>query len=239
VTTALARLRPAPATGSASRASCRAGPASAGVPLAAARRGAAHAGFFEAPHRLAAALARSSAAAFGAAAAGGGLPGADQDLRGGTPRCARRAGRLGRPGATRGEITLVVAAHRWPTRCARPTGAARRVAEVENHGGTSRRDAIAQVARRLALPRREVYQRPGDPARLQPVPAPVHQVTVHQVTVHQVTASIADHQQIGPAGWPAAPYRRFSRPGSRCAPPAQAIARPQSSTSARPTSQPP
>ena len=50
--------------------------------------------FFEAPHRLAATLA-AMAEAFGAGRSRGGVPGADEDLRGGTPGTARRAGRLG------------------------------------------------------------------------------------------------------------------------------------------------
>ena len=51
--------------------------------------------FFEAPHRLGVTLA-AMAEAFGADPAGGGVPRAHQDLRGGTPRAARRAGRVGR-----------------------------------------------------------------------------------------------------------------------------------------------
>ena len=51
--------------------------------------------FFEAPHRTEAALA-AMAEAFGADRRRRGLPRADQDPRGGTPRPARRARRLGR-----------------------------------------------------------------------------------------------------------------------------------------------
>ena len=54
--------------------------------------------FFEAPHRTAETLA-AMAEAFGADRPGGGLPGADQDLRGDP---ARRAGRAGRPGPPAG-----------------------------------------------------------------------------------------------------------------------------------------
>ena len=56
--------------------------------------------FFEAPHRTEAALA-AMAEAFGDDRAGGGLPRADQDLRGGTPRAARRPRRVGRRGRAR------------------------------------------------------------------------------------------------------------------------------------------
>ena len=51
--------------------------------------------FFEAPHRTGRALA-AMAEAFGADRAARRLPRADQDPRGGTPRRARRARRLGR-----------------------------------------------------------------------------------------------------------------------------------------------
>ena len=55
--------------------------------------------FFEAPHRTAEALA-AMAEAFGADRRGGGLPRADQDLRGGPARTAGRAGRRGPPTAS-------------------------------------------------------------------------------------------------------------------------------------------
>ncbi len=52
--------------------------------------------FFEAPHRTEAALG-AMAAGVGRGAGGGGVPRADQDPRGGTPRRAGRAHRSGRP----------------------------------------------------------------------------------------------------------------------------------------------
>ena len=51
--------------------------------------------FFEAPHRTGATLA-AMAEAFGPERAGRGLPGADQDARGGTPRRAGRPRGVGR-----------------------------------------------------------------------------------------------------------------------------------------------
>ena len=56
--------------------------------------------FFEAPHRTQATL-DAMAEVLGGRAPGGGVPGADQDPRGGTPRRAGRAGRLGRAGCAR------------------------------------------------------------------------------------------------------------------------------------------
>ena len=113
--------------------------------------------FFEAPHRTEAALA-AMAEAFGDDRAGRGLPRADQDPRGGTPRAARRARRRGRRTGVRGEVTIVVAGAvparrgRLPT----PTACAPR-SPSSRPRGCSRKDAIVEVARLAGVPKREVY----------------------------------------------------------------------------------
>ena len=63
--------------------------------------------FFEAPHRLDATLA-AMADALRRRPAGGGLPRADQDLRGGPPRAAWRELAAWAAEGVRGEITVVV-----------------------------------------------------------------------------------------------------------------------------------
>ena len=90
--------------------------------------------------------------------AGRGLPGADQDLRGGPSAGRWASSPSGPPRATpRGEITLVVAGAP-PAAASRPPDEALRaeVAEAEA-AGSSRRDAIAAVAERHGVRRREVY----------------------------------------------------------------------------------
>jgi len=111
---------------------------------------------FEAPHRVADTLA-DLAAAFGAD-----RPGAvcreltktyEEVRRGGLGELAGWAA----AGEPRGEITLVVAGA--PARTGRPPDADLRAAVAAREAaGASRRDAIAEVAREYAVPRREVYQ---------------------------------------------------------------------------------
>ena len=108
-------VRAAGATGSASRGSCRAGRGSARARLAALAAEPRTLVFFEAPHRLAESLA-AMAEAFGADRRGRGVPRADEDLRGGAARAARRARGVGRR-RRRGEVTVVVARCRAPARC--------------------------------------------------------------------------------------------------------------------------
>ena len=84
-----------------------------------------------------------------------GVPGADQDARGGHPRHARRAGRMGGGGRARRDH------HRGGRGTAaairgRPRRAAAEVAARER-AGTPRKAAIAEVARELGLRKREVY----------------------------------------------------------------------------------
>jgi 16S rRNA (cytidine1402-2'-O)-methyltransferase len=109
---------------------------------------------FEAPHRIAATLG-DLAAAFGAD-----RPAAlCRELTKTYEEIVRRPlGELAAGDPPRGEITLVVAGAP-ATPAQRPDDAGLR-AEVADHeaGGTARRDAIALVARRHGLPRREVYQ---------------------------------------------------------------------------------
>jgi 16S rRNA (cytidine1402-2'-O)-methyltransferase len=112
--------------------------------------------FFEAPHRVAAALA-DLAAAFG-----GDRPAAvcreltkayEQVRRAGLAELADWA--AAEP--PRGEITLVVGGA--PAGAGRPDDATLRAAvAAERAAGTSHRDAVATVAREHGLPRREVYQ---------------------------------------------------------------------------------
>ena len=59
------------------------------------------------------------------------------------------------PEGVRGEITMVVAGATPTT--AGPGGSRRGGGEAEEEGST-RKDAIAEVAKRLGLPRREVYE---------------------------------------------------------------------------------
>lgn len=111
--------------------------------------------FFESPHRIAAMLA-DAAAAFGpdrAAALCRELTKTHEEVRR-TP-----LGELAVwASATdvRGEITLVVAGAVDGSPPPSPDELAARVAELEAEG-RSRRDAIAEVARALGVPRREVY----------------------------------------------------------------------------------
>ena len=113
--------------------------------------------FFEAPHRTEAALA-AMAEAFGDDRPGRGLPRADQDPRGGTPRTASRELVAWAADGVRGEVTIVVEGSQRRARRDRPTRASLRaaVAELEATGST-RKEAIAEVARRAGLPKREVY----------------------------------------------------------------------------------
>jgi len=109
--------------------------------------------FFEAPHRIAGTLA-DLAAAFGAD-----RPAVLCRELTKTYEEVRRAplGELAAAGEWRGEITLVVGGAPVVA-AARPDDAdlAAAVAEMEA-GGTPRKDAIAAVARRLGVPKREVY----------------------------------------------------------------------------------
>ena len=111
--------------------------------------------FFESPHRTQATLA-AMADAFGADRAGGGVPRADQDPRGGTPRAAGRAGRLGRRRRTGGGDAGRRGRH--------PGGRARRpgrVARGRRRPHRARHDPQgrdrAGGARRPGVPKREVY----------------------------------------------------------------------------------
>jgi 16S rRNA (cytidine1402-2'-O)-methyltransferase len=111
--------------------------------------------FFEAPHRLAAAL-RDLAAAFGAdrqAAVCRELTKTYEEVRrGGLGELADWAA-----GEVRGEITLVVAgAEADASDRAEPEALAAAVAEAEQ-AGASRKDAIAAVARVHGRPKREVF----------------------------------------------------------------------------------
>jgi 16S rRNA (cytidine1402-2'-O)-methyltransferase len=111
--------------------------------------------FFEAPHRLAAAL-RDLAAAFGAdrqAAVCRELTKTYEEVRrGGLGELADWAA-----GEVRGEITLVVAgAEARASDRAEPDTLAAAVAEAEQ-AGASRKDAIAAVARVHGRPKREVF----------------------------------------------------------------------------------
>jgi 16S rRNA (cytidine1402-2'-O)-methyltransferase len=111
--------------------------------------------FFEAPHRLAAAL-RDLAAAFGAdrqAAVCRELTKTYEEVRrGGLGELADWAA-----GEVRGEITLVVAgAEARASDRAEPDALAAAVAEAEQ-AGASRKDAIAAVARVHGRPKREVF----------------------------------------------------------------------------------
>ena len=120
--------------------------------------------FFEAPHRTEAALA-AMAEALGGDRRGGGLPRADQDPRGGTPRPARRARRLGRPTGVRGEVTIVVAGRdAAPPRSATdPDEPARARSPRRRPPGSSRKEAIVEVARRAGRAQAGRLQ-PGAPA---------------------------------------------------------------------------
>jgi 16S rRNA (cytidine1402-2'-O)-methyltransferase len=111
--------------------------------------------FFEAPHRLAAAV-RDLAAAFGAdrqAAVCRELTKTYEEVRrGGLGELADWAA-----GEVRGEITLVVAgAEADASDRAEPEALAAAVAEAEQ-AGASRKDAIAAVARVHGRPKREVF----------------------------------------------------------------------------------
>jgi 16S rRNA (cytidine1402-2'-O)-methyltransferase len=111
--------------------------------------------FFEAPHRLAAAV-RDLAAAFGAdrqAAVCRELTKTYEEVRrGGLGELADWAA-----GEVRGEITLVVAgAEAGKSDRAEPEALAAAVAEAEQ-AGASRKDAIAAVARVHGRPKREVF----------------------------------------------------------------------------------
>ena len=140
-------------TGSASRASCRARPASG---CARCRRWPPSARtmvFFEAPHRLDATLAAMADGVRGRPA-GGGLPRADQDLRGGPPRRAARAGRLGRRGRPRRDHHRGRRRRRaWPpTRTSALRAVQERVA-----AGERLKDVTADVAAATGLSRKELY----------------------------------------------------------------------------------
>ena len=113
--------------------------------------------FFEAPHRLAA-HARRPGRRVRRRPAGRGLPGADQDLRGGPPGHAGRAGRAGRPTSVRGEITLVVAGapRRRPPTPIRPRWP-RAVAAREAAGPSRARRRSPRSPARPGLPKRVVY----------------------------------------------------------------------------------
>jgi 16S rRNA (cytidine1402-2'-O)-methyltransferase len=110
--------------------------------------------FFEAPHRLAAAL-EALADAFGpdrpAAICRELTKTYEEVIRGGLGELARWA-----QGGVRGEITLVVGGA--PARAAEPTAAELAALVAERMaGGESRRDAVAAVAAITGAPRRAVY----------------------------------------------------------------------------------
>ena len=88
--------------------------------------------------------------------AGGGLPGDDQDLRGGPPGHAGRAGGLGRGRGARARSRWWSAGRRGgrprPTRPRWPRRWPRR-----EQAGTDRKAAIAEVAQEAGLPKRVVY----------------------------------------------------------------------------------
>ena len=111
--------------------------------------------FFEAPHRLAVALA-AMAEAFGARPAGGGLPRADQDVRGG--RCAGRLAELvdwarGRRGARRdhrrGGRRRAVRRCRWSPWC--------RACSSSSTTGVRLKEAAGEVAAASGVSKRELY----------------------------------------------------------------------------------
>jgi 16S rRNA (cytidine1402-2'-O)-methyltransferase len=110
--------------------------------------------FFEAPHRTAAALAAM------AAALGADRPAAVcRELTKTHEEVAR--GRLAdlvtwAEAGVRGEVTIVVAGGRRTTPSTAPDDLRAAVAEAEA-AGTSRKDAIAEVARAAGVPKREVY----------------------------------------------------------------------------------
>ena len=118
--------------------------------------------FFEAPHRLAATLG-DCAAAFGpdrAACVCRELTKTYEEVRRGT------LGELvawAESGEVRGEITLVIAGAPPAARTAVSAAELAELVAVQVAEGTSRRDAIADVARRLGLPKREVYQAALEP----------------------------------------------------------------------------
>jgi len=111
--------------------------------------------FFEAPHRVVAAL-DDLAAAFGVdrpAAVCRELTKTYEEVRRAVLGDLAAWASTGEP---RGEITLVVAGAPEP---ARPSDGSLRAAVAEREAaGASRRDAIAEVARETGVPRREVYQ---------------------------------------------------------------------------------
>ena len=111
--------------------------------------------FFEAPHRTEAALAAHGRGVRRRPARRG-LPRADQDARGGTPRPAGRPRRLGRRGRPRRGHRRRAGRHRRPTVGPTPDDWRAAVAALES-AGTSRKAAIADVARAAAVPKREVY----------------------------------------------------------------------------------
>ena len=109
--------------------------------------------FFEAPHRTEATLA-AMAEAFGAdrpAAVCRELTKTHEEVRRGA-----LADLLDWPEGVRGEVTVVVAGA-TPTTAGLDDAAAE-VAKLEEEG-SSRKDAIAEVSKRLGLPRREVYEK--------------------------------------------------------------------------------
>ncbi len=110
--------------------------------------------FFEAPHRTQAAL-QALAGAFGAdrkAAVCRELTKTYEEVRrGGLAELASWAG-----AGVRGEVTIVVDGAPEPGKTDDPETLARLVAE-EELTGTSRKDAIAEVARRSGVPKRYVY----------------------------------------------------------------------------------
>ena len=109
--------------------------------------------FFEAPHRTAETLA-AMAEAFGDGPPGGGLPRADQDLRGdrAADRCTSWS--PGRRAPVRGEVTLVVAGEP-PV----PTDLAGAVAPGAgaDRAGTKLKPAVAEVAGRTGLAKNLLY----------------------------------------------------------------------------------
>ena len=84
------------------------------------------------------------------------LPRADQDLRGGTPRAAGRAGRVGRRRRTRRDHASSSGERR--TGPARPIWRSSRTrSNAARTAGVRRKDAIGEVAREHGVPKRELY----------------------------------------------------------------------------------
>ena len=149
-------VRAADATASASRASCRARPASGGAALTELAGRAPDAGLLRGP-APAGRHARRHGRGPRPGPAGRGLPGADQDVRGGAPGHAGGAGRVGRPRAFAARSPWSWPGRRRRVADADPAALAAAVRRREE-AGTDRKAAIAEVAQETGLPKRDVYE---------------------------------------------------------------------------------